>query len=174
MKVKRIVPLLLATIVLCSCGLVKNAGFNQSLLKDYGISDLPELSNEITYANQEGSRIFASIGNQEYNDYVNSVVNYFLHKDTIHHFGKKEQKGLMAEMLPDYVVIPLEENGKYDSSIVLCYSLTEELSEGDDGTFLLINPLEIDFDRANASTLSVSHNLTIEIRESVSVHIVND
>jgi len=136
--------------------------------------DLPQLSTEKTWANKEGSAISASVNDEEYSGYVGSVVDYFLLNDSARHFGEKVQRSLVAEMLPDYILVPLTMGQSYTDSIVLVFSFTDELAESGDGRKLLQNAIQISFKREESSSWGVSFNLTVYLNKDIGTRIPMD
>ncbi len=122
---------------LSSCGRVRlnNSSFSQDVLSSYGLSEsfpMPDIEHYSTYNNT----LYVYLDDSIYESYIRSIYEY-LASGNYYYVGTYYQKGLVAEMLPDYVYKEID--NKYDFTSdkqKFVYSTSSELNNGTYRSFM--------------------------------------
>ncbi len=124
---------------LCACGghrgYVEGETFDKDFLQTVSLEHMPSptCENYAVNTRTEGVQsLRMDITLNDFEGYINSFIGYMNARDDIYYFGNQESDGLIAEMLPHRLAIPVEGDFAWEKGMnwySFAYSLTDELGE---------------------------------------------
>lgn len=168
----------ISLVTLCSCGKnINNKYFSDNTLNEYGLkTDFPKLSNKPSSLINENN-LFIDLTIDEYISYSREIFSY-LNNGNYYYVGSYVQKGLIAEMLPNYVYTPLDEKYDFSSSKHSFIYSTLEMNIDNNNYYQSITPcFEVNIERVENTKFNwyskKTYNTIIKINKKVGVNIEN-
>ena len=134
-------------LVACNASYDENKFFSEEVLSQAKLNDIPVPANIENSVIQYGNKLYLKLTDDEYVQYVASVLNYLKEKEDIYYLGYSVGSGLVAEMFPYNEIAPLAEN--YQATLYNHHFFFSKENGIDDKNFLSA-PVEIDIKRVNA------------------------
>ena len=134
-------------LVACNVSYDENKFFSEEVLSQAKLNDIPVPANIENSVIQYGNKLYLKLTDDEYVQYVASVLNYLKEKEDIYYLGYSVGSGLVAEMFPYNEIAPLAEN--YQATLDNHHFFFSKENGIDDKNFLSA-PVEIDIKRVNA------------------------
>ena len=131
----------------CNASYEENKFFSEEVLSQAKLNDIPVPANIENSVIQYGNKLYLKLTDDEYVQYVASVLNYLKTKEDIYYLGYSVGSGLVAEMFPYNEIAPLTEN--YKETLDNHHFFFSKENGIDDKHFLSA-PVEIDIKRVNA------------------------
>lgn len=131
----------------CNASYEENKFFSEEVLSQAKLNDIPVPANIENSVIQYGNKLYLKLTDDEYVQYVASVLNYLKTKEDIYYLGYSVGSGLVGEMFPYNEIAPLTENYKETLDNHHFYFSKEDKLDDDN---FLSEPVEIDIKRVNA------------------------
>ena len=131
----------------CNASYEEKKFFSEEVLSQAKLNDIPVPANIENSVIQYGNKLYLKLTDDEYVQYVASVLNYLKTKEDIYYLGYSVGSGLVAEMFPYNEIAPLTEN--YKETLDNHHFFFSKENGIDDKNFLSA-PVEIDIKRVNA------------------------
>ncbi|MBP3503788.1 MAG: hypothetical protein J6K18_01550 [Bacilli bacterium] len=131
----------------CNASYEEKKFFSEEVLSQAKLNDIPVPANIENSVIQYGNKLYLKLTDDEYVQYVASVLNYLKTKEDIYYLGYSVGSGLVAEMFPYNEIAPLTEN--YKETLDNHHFFFSKENGIDDKHFLSA-PVEIDIKRVNA------------------------
>ena len=131
----------------CNASYEENKFFSEEVLSQAKLNDIPVPANIENSVIQYGNKLYLKLTDDEYVQYVASVLNYLKTKEDIYYLGYSVGSGLVAEMFPYNEIAPLTEN--YKETLDNHHFFFSKENGIDDKNFLSA-PVEMDIKRVNA------------------------
>ena len=134
-------------LVACNASYEENKFFSEEVLSQAKLNDIPVPANIENSVIQYGNKLYLKLTDDEYVQYIASVLNYLKTKEDIYYLGYSVGSGLVGEMFPYNEIAPLTENYKETLDNHHFYFSKEDKLDDDN---FLSEPVEIDIKRVNA------------------------
>lgn len=131
----------------CNASYEENKFFSEEVLSQAKLNDIPVPANIENSVIQYGNKLYLKLTDDEYVQYIASVLNYLKTKEDIYYLGYSVGSGLVGEMFPYNEIAPLTENYKETLDNHHFYFSKEDKLDDDN---FLSEPVEIDIKRVNA------------------------
>ena len=131
----------------CNASYDENKFFSEEVLSQAQLNDIPVPANIENSVIQYGNKLYLKLTDDEYVQYIASVLNYLKTKEDIYYLGYSVGSGLVGEMFPYNEIAPLTENYKETLDNHHFYFSKEDKLDDDN---FLSEPVEIDIKRVNA------------------------
>lgn len=131
----------------CNASYEENKFFSEEVLSQAKLNDIPVPANIENSVIQYGNKLYLKLTDDEYVQYVASVLSYLKTKEDIYYLGYSVGSGLVAELFSYNEIAPLTEN--YKETLDNHHFFFSKENGIDDKNFLSA-PVEIDIKRVNA------------------------
>ena len=131
----------------CNASYEEKKFFSEEVLSQAKLNDIPVPANIENSVIQYGNKLYLKLTDDEYVQYIASVLNYLKTKEDIYYLGYSVGSGLVSEMFPYNEIAPLTEN--YKETLDNHHFFFSKENGIDDKNFLSA-PVEIDIKRVNA------------------------
>lgn len=175
--VLKVLPFILL-ISLTSCSKkINNKYFSDDTLIKYELTaDFPKLINKTSSLIDDNS-LYINLTIDEYTSYSSDVYSY-LNSEDYYYVGSYVQKGLIAEMLPNYVYTPLDETYAFSSMQHHFIYSTSEVNKDENNYSQSITPCyEISIERVEDTKFNwyskKTYNTIVKINKKLGVSLEN-
>ena len=131
----------------CNASYEEKKFFSEEVLSQAKLNDIPVPANIENSVIQYGNKLYLKLTDDEYVQYVASVLSYLKTKEDIYYLGYSVGSGLVAELFSYNEIAPLTEN--YKETLDNHHFFFSKENGIDDKNFLSA-PVEIDIKRVNA------------------------
>lgn len=137
----------IAVLTSCNTSYEENKFFSEKVLSQAKLNDIPVPTNIENSVIQYGNKLYLKLTNDEYIQYVTSILNYLKTKEDIYYLGYSVGRGLVAEMIPYNEIAPLPDTYK---ATLDNHNFFFSKENGINEKNFLSAPVEIDIKRVNA------------------------
>ena len=157
----------LVCLTACNASYEENKFFSEEVLSQAKLNDVPVPANIENSVIQYGNKLYLKLTDDEYVQYIASVLNYLKTKEDIYYLGYSVGSGLWGEIVPYNEIAPLTET--YQATLDNHDFFFSKDNAVDDDNFLS-QPVEIDIRRVNAELTykKFQYNTQIIINEGSS------